>query len=125
MNKTLNSQKQGNINNVRLSYSDTTEDSDFYEKAINELDTEFPGVTYDESLNNFIYKKERLKEILKKILCVTITMPFIFLIHYDLTKLSLSYIYVFPSTASYKPEHAIIGIIISVIFAISLFFILP
>jgi hypothetical protein len=90
--------------------------SNFYKEAMNELDTEFPGATYDESLNNSIYKKERLKEILDKILCISLVMPTPFFMFYALKVIPFS---------RFTFGDAIIGIILSVGFAISLFFAFP
>jgi hypothetical protein len=65
-----------------LSNSDATNTTeDFYAKAIQELDSEFPGATYDESLNSFIYQKGKLQYTFLIILSILIG-PLTFLLIY-------------------------------------------
>jgi hypothetical protein len=81
-------------NSWGLSTKDTSNnklDYQNFQKALKELDTKFPGATYDESLNNFIfvkrYKKEKAQNTIQAIIAITLGIIISFIIHFLLLPL--------------------------------------
>jgi len=46
------------MNELNDEFPETTKYEQSYKQALNDLDNEFPGATYDDNLNNYIFEKE-------------------------------------------------------------------